>query len=390
MKRTALITIHSVPNYGSVLQTYATLRVMADAGMECDVIDYRYPNEWHYSHGQPREPFLQRLKSTLAAPLLEAVGIHSQHILKRRLDRFRRTHFRFTRPFANLSELEQADWSRYQAVIAGSDQIWNPKFLLGDKAFMLSFVPDDVRKVSLASSFACSEIPGRMVDAYRECLSRFDAITVREDNGLDIISRQLGLEIKPRRVLDPTLLLDAPKWDAMCSAGIDSLPLEPYIVLYGLNYAFETRPYIYEALNEMKNRMGVKRVVALSEWPDPSAPSGLVVDNYRDVHVECFVALMRNARGVVTSSFHGTAFALNFGRPLISIVPQGSNDDRQSSLLRLAGAPEIITPVGTPLSQIVHEYDTGQVASELDRIRKEDISTILKNIDPQWNLSSDK
>ena len=140
----------------------------------------------------------------------------------------------------------------------------------------------------------------------------------------------------------------------------------------------------------MKNRMGVKRVVALSEWPDPSAPSGLVVDNYRDVHVECFVALMRNARGVVTSSFHGTAFALNFGRPLISIVPQGSNDDRQSSLLRLAGAPEIITPVGTPLSQIVHEYDTGQVASELDRIRKEDISTILNNIDPQWNLSSDK
>lgn len=199
--------------------------------------------------------------------LARGCRIHSQHILKRRLDRFRRTHFRFTRPFANLSELEQADWSRYQAVIAGSDQIWNPKFLLGDKAFMLSFVPDDVRKVSLASSFACSEIPGRMVDAYRECLSRFDAITVREDNGLDIISRQLGLEIKPRRVLDPTLLLDAPKWDAMCSAGIDSLPQEPYIVLYGLNYAFETRPYIYEALNEMKNRMGVKRVVALSEWP---------------------------------------------------------------------------------------------------------------------------
>ena len=103
--------------------------------------------------------------------------------------------------------------------------------------------------------------------------------------------------------------------------------------------------------------------------------------------VERFVALMRNARGVVTSSFHGTAFALNFGRPLISVVPSGTSDDRQSSLLRLVGAESVIAPVGTPLSALSHVYDAESVSETLSRLRERDLSLIIKNIDPSWNRS---
>lgn len=387
MKRVALITIHSVPNYGSVLQTYATIRAIEKNGMECELIDYRYPNEWHHAHGQPRESLTQRIKYAVAAPVLELAGIHSQQVLRRRIDRFKRRNFRFTRTFANLGELEQADWSGYQAVIAGSDQIWNPRFLHGDKAFMLSFVPDGIRKVSFASSFACSAIPPELSGRFGRYLSRFDAITVREENALQIVGVQLGLHVVPSRVLDPTLLLSSDEWNTMCAAEMDHIPHEPYIVLYGLNYAFEARPFIYGAVEEMKRRLGVHKVVALAGWPDSAAPASLDARNCRDVPVERFVALMRNACGVVTSSFHGTAFALNFGRPLISVVPSGTSDDRQSSLLRLVGAESVIAPVGTPLSALSHVYDAESVAETLSRLRERDLNLIIKNIDPSWNRS---
>ena len=54
MKKIALITIYPVPNYGSVLQAYATQIMLEEHNIECDVINYRYPNEWHFANGMRR------------------------------------------------------------------------------------------------------------------------------------------------------------------------------------------------------------------------------------------------------------------------------------------------------------------------------------------------
>lgn len=51
MKKVALMTIYQVPNFGSILQTYATQLLLTKLGYECKVINYKYPNEWHYRHG---------------------------------------------------------------------------------------------------------------------------------------------------------------------------------------------------------------------------------------------------------------------------------------------------------------------------------------------------
>lgn len=391
MKRTALITLHSLPNYGSVLQAYATARVLERGGFGCDIIDYTYPNEWHYRHGQPRPAWWRPLYSRVAGPLLRGLGITSQHAFSSRLRDFRGDYLKETRAFGSLEALERHDWSGYQAVIAGSDQLWSPRFIKGDKAFMLSFVPDGVRKVSVASSFGVKDIPPGLTEHYRRWLGRFDAITVREENGLRIVRDTLGVDVATSQVLDPTLLLGPDEWDDLALKVMPRVPMEPYIVLYGLYYAFESRPTIFHALAEMQKRLGVKKVVSLSGYPDPECPYPLKVDNRRDVRPEEFVALLKGAAGVVTSSFHGTAFALNFGRPLISVTPADrTDDDRQSSLLRAAGAPEVITPAGTPAGKMVHLYDTAGVSATLGKMRQDNISTILTNIDPSWNRFSSR
>ena len=76
--------------------------------------------------------------------------------------------------------MEQADWSKYDLMVTGSDQVWNAKYIYGDSVYMLSFVPDDVRKISIASSFAMSNLPDMYVSKYRKWLDRYDALSVRE------------------------------------------------------------------------------------------------------------------------------------------------------------------------------------------------------------------
>lgn len=51
-----------------------------------------------------------------------------------------------------------------------------------------------------------------------------------------------------------------------------------------------------------------------------------------------FLNLVENAGFVVTTSFHGTAFAINFRKPFYSVVhPDTGRDDRMASLLRRVG-----------------------------------------------------
>ena len=86
-----------------------------------------------------------------------------------------------------------------------------------------------------------------------------------------------------------------------------------------------------------------------------------------------FIDLFANADLVITSSFHGTAFAINFGVPLISIVPNDIGDDRQSSLLKKIGADNSIVRIGTDINSINPTYSKPIV---LDSLQNERIKTL--------------
>lgn len=59
---------------------------------------------------------------------------------------------------------------------------------------------------------------------------------------------------------------------------------------------------------------------------------------YNDCTPEEFLNLFMNASFVVTSSFHGTAFAINFGIPFISITDDTfSVDNRQANVVSQVG-----------------------------------------------------
>lgn len=377
MRKVALITIYSITNYGSVLQAYASQRVFERAGIGCEIIDYQYPNAWHYAHGYPRLPLGKQLAIAVATPLLRVFGVPSHHVCLSKLREFRKKHFKFTGPFQDLEALESADWSGYCAVVAGSDQIWNPRFLHGDKAFLLSFVPDGIARLSFASSFASKKIPADMEEHFKRYLSRFDAITVREPNGERIVKEQLGLDNPVETVLDPTLLLSAEEWLETAAPAMGRVPEKPFILLYTLYYAFEPRPYIYEVAREIQKRTGA---MIISLGGDADWPSDMKVENRRNASVEEFIALFSKAACVVTSSFHGTAFAVNFGRPLVAVVPEGGADDRQRSLLKALDIEHAAVVKGTPTEKIQPEYDAACAIKKLEELRSRSTNLILSRI----------
>lgn len=368
--KVGLITIYHVPNFGSVLQTYATQEVLRKLGYDCVVLQYEYPNEWHYAQ--------RRVRPSLKSRIGLLLGLKSAHRKANKLEKFRRKFFNFSRPYANLDAMKTEDWSGYNAVAVGSDQVWNARFTLADSAFMLSFVPDNVKKISIASSFASKSLPVDVRNKYRKYLSRFDALSVREQNGVGIVRNELGINTNLTVVLDPTLLLSREEWLSLIPRS-KFVKKRKYILLYMLTYAFEPRPYIFDVLKYMSEKYDYD-ILALEGYTPAEQANGVVMQDKTDSSIPEFIDLFANADMVVTSSFHGTAFAVNFGIPLISIIPNDKGDDRQSSLLRQVGLEKSIVPIGTDLSTIMPECNKECIEKGLSAIRNKCLDWIKDGI----------
>lgn len=369
-KKIGLITIWHVPNFGSVLQTYATQEIIKKLGFECFLLNYKYPNHWHYSQG--RKP--KSLRSVIGYIL----GLGPYHRKSKKLNKFKNRFFNFSRSFASLDEMISYDWSDYRTIAVGSDQVWNYRYTFADSAFMLSFLPEDIRRISIASSFASKSLPLELRPKYKKYLSLFDAISVREQNGLSIVNDELGLKHNAAIILDPTLLLSRDEWMSLIPRS-KFVKKRRYILLYMLTYAFEPRPYIFDVLKYMSEKYDYD-IVALEGYTRSENAKGVTMIDKTDSDISEFIDLFANADMVVTSSFHGTAFAVNFGIPLISIVPNEKGDDRQSSFLEQIRLHQCITPIGKDLSVIIPQYDVNQADILLIKLRNASFNWITDNM----------
>ena len=367
--KVGLITIYHVPNYGSVLQTYATQELLRNLGHDVKVIQYNYFNDRYYKEMGRRPSFRERFYSlkTLLMPKCKAA------VLKR----FRKQFLDFTSPFDNQTALEKYDWSGYDAFVVGSDQVWNTKYLLGDPCFLLQFAPSDKRRFSLSSSFATKTIANKYTPLFKNELNKFKALSVRENNGIAIIHNQLKIDKPVKVTLDPTLLLSKEQWIEKFPFGTKRK--KPYILYYMWAYAFEPRPYIYEVVKHFSNKMKCE-VVALEGIRDSKDCKDIDFIDADNSTIPEFLSLFANASLVVTSSFHGTAFALNFGVPLVSVVPDNVGDDRQTSLLKACGAENCIAKIDSEIETIQPQYDITVVKDKLENLRQDSINWIKSNI----------
>ena len=361
-------------NYGSALQTYATQYIIENLGYECQIIDYRYPNDYHEQHGYTGGLNSISLKRRIAkklglSPFLRKIN---------KFEKFWYKHLNLTREYINPDDI-RASPPIYDVYMTGSDQVWNPRYILGDTVFLMDFVPEGKRIVSYASSFGTNFIEECDKLVYQKYLTRYKNISVREKNGATIVKELLGKEV--RICIDPSLLLSPKDWAQI--ATTKRIVSKQYILVYILKYAlnqFSDFQGIIEEIEEIKKQNNMLIVCIGDNTDDIKADMC-----FNECSPNDFITLFRDASYVVTSSFHGTAFALNYGKPLSMIVNSNSKDDRIISLLDILNVKYNVRTIEDDNIQILSsQYNIDAEQYRLSELRNECIDYMNKIINPSY------
>ncbi len=304
-----ILTFHFSDNYGAALQAYALRRWLTEHGHRAHFIDYRPA---HIEHGGrlslPTSP--EKLKANLKVVYLALSSFLHQHFGNRdQRDKFAHFRERFldvasdAAPTDNGASLAAAQ--AFDLIVAGSDQIWSPSQHFGfDPNYFLAFADAfRARKISYAASFGRDRVSSSEAEQLPRLLHHFDAISVREASGVTLVEQATGQ--RPANVPDPTLLHD--NYTELTDRA-PIAPDEPYVFCYGLrspDNIRQTAELVSRQLNcrilSPHNPHRRWAEIGTTVYPDPGE----------------WVGLVKNARFVVTNSFHGTVFALLFRKPFI-------------------------------------------------------------------------
>lgn len=319
--------MHKVVNFGSALQACALLKKVRDLGYEAELIDYKYPNAVHKAgQNKYKEAFKQVIHFLLSA----IVGFPTIRQVNR-YKRFWQDNFYLSlRRYVSPQELQDAP-PIYDVYMTGSDQVWNANFTKKDESFLLSFAPNTVKRVSYASSFALNTIPKQYEELFKKNLPNYSFISVREESGV-FLANKYG-KVKAEWVCDPTLLLTKEEWKEIAKGG-KAYTKQPYILVFLLAYSFDPFPEVDFIVNKVQKELGLHVIYLDAGKRDYFKPNSHVI---KDAGPKEFINLFLNADFIITSSFHGTAFSINFRKPFFSIIEKDNPDSRIGSLLRRVG-----------------------------------------------------
>ena len=254
----------------------------------------------------------------------------------------------------------------YDCIVCGSDQIWN---LSQDDApaanpvFFLNF-PKKQRRVSYAASFGkwVKEAP-QNEDVFLPWLKQFDALSVRETSGVKYV-KSLGLDCT--LCLDPTVLLDAEDYNAICA---ERLIHEKYVLLFSW--------LCTDDVVQAAKKVGKELHLPVYNIIPPPRAMFKGVKRKLDIGPREFLSMTKNAEFVVTNSFHGTAFSTTFEKPYVSIVT-GKPDLRMESLLKQLGLENHLVTSDKIDVKEMYKTDYELVRSKKAALRKDSLE-YLKN-----------
>ncbi len=299
-KRIRLITFHTPKNYGAVLQAYSLMTFLMNYSDDVKLIDFNTP------HLRALYPLNKKPASAKAIPfyLLNRLYTGKKKRKYEKFDRFVTQNLELTKRYESLDDL-RADPPDADCYVTGSDQVFNPNRIAEEReAFFLNFGGDEIKRIAYAASFGTKTIPEEKKAATAAGLSRFQAISVREESGVAIVESLTDKNAV--ETLDPVFLEDKAFW----SGAAEPRPMgsEPYLLYYRLMGGKESD----EAARLAAKKHNLRLVVVTDGFMKWHADTVL-----RDVGPLELLDLYKNAGYVVTDSFHGVAFSLIFEKQFL-------------------------------------------------------------------------
>lgn len=302
MKKVGLITLYGNSNFGNKLQNYAIQKKVESFNM--DVFTIRNYN----SNCDKFKYVLNRMRYCFK--FLCPHKLYRNQNFKT----FEKQYLKNTSKIYFSNENNNSLNNQFDLFIVGSDQVWNPSFGLNGNFRMLDFTN---KKISFSASFGVDSIPQKDEELFKKKIGSFQAISVREISGKDIIKRidkNLDVEV----LVDPTMLLSTDEWNMVLKKPKHNIP-KKYILNYFLG---ELSPSRKKAIEDVAKKNGCEIINILD-----------VNDVFYDSGPSEFIYLEKNAFLICTDSFHSCVFAFLYDRPFVIFSRENKNWESMNSRL---------------------------------------------------------
>lgn len=326
-----LCIVHKNHNYGSMLQSFATIVKLEELGVDYEIIDYSHPRTLQFYAGAAsrlaNRDFLYskaRLIRKKAGRKLHADYAANEAVRGEKFEQFKREKFlKYSEPINDFDRLREYA-EKFTDVMVGSDQLWLPSGN-GTNFYNLMFAPRTCNRIAYAASFGVSKIPAHQRKETAEYLRRIRYISLREESGQRIVKELTGRTVPV--IPDPTMALTKEQWDERIPDR--AVAQGDYIFCYFLG----SNPSHREEAGMLAKMLGLKTVVLrhLDEYIAPDEKFG--DEALYDVGPEEFINLIRHAKFVCTDSFHGSVFSILFHKQFISFNRYGDGTNSRNSRL---------------------------------------------------------
>ncbi len=354
-------------NYGGILQNWALQQVLKQMGHVPVTINIPYPHirekcdlvrtSWR---------LLKRLKGDKSIIFINADK--QQNFLNTPCKNLRQ----FVEDNINVLNLPcKVDCSfcnqhpEMKAFIVGSDQVWRKAFSPYLPNYFLDFTDGfDVRRVAYGVSFGRKEMDVNQDEMpfYSELASRFDAISVREDDGKEICKKQLSSNAS--LVIDPTLLIDSSDYLDL----IGDVESHDKSSKYAAVYVLDRNKHKENDINIFCNKNGL--IPKYIGYPSSKGFQS----------VESWLNEMANSQYVITDSYHGTIFSILFKKPFTSICNPSRGASRFITLLTTLGLEKRLINEGEKIIPISERINFIEVSEIVSSRRKESIAFLKKSL----------
>lgn len=359
MNKVGILTFHGAHNYGSVLQSYASVMTLRKLGYEPEIINLRNQAQLDaYRIFHPGEGLVRVAFKLLIYPQLKSRFYKFEHFINHTLPIS-------AKEYRSGEELD-IDNLDYDIYYTGSDQVWNPACQDFESAYYLDFVNHRRTTVAYAPSMGKAKFDVDDEQRIQGLIEYVDHLSCREQSGADLIARLSGRAVT--QVCDPVLLPMCKEWSDFAQTPRHR---KPYILAYFLNNNHGDRSQI-DALR----RLTGYDVVILNEYIRDLFKRGVKMK--LDATPQEFLGLIRDAAIVYTNSFHATAFSVIFHKNFYTAAAKNANvhnnnDSRKLDFLASLGLEHRIVKNGTDIES-VESIDYSEADKKLAAIRDKSLN----------------
>ena len=361
-----ILTMYYRRNYGGILQSYAMMKVLQGLGHQVEVIDFRY--ESHQTQNLLTR-IISKLKRILKAEAKKKTTVLVRQLPQEHIEAFNK----FKAQYMTYSDVATNDTigliaPRYDAVVVGSDQVWNN---VSDATlfYFIGWTPEyDGLRIAYAPCSIYPDVPQYNRQRLGALLNKFNAVAVRDETTADMVQSVTG--IRPQVVLDPSCLYDYSEFVQ------DALIEGDYIFAYILGS--EIACGHHEVIRRIKEKYGNMKVVA-AIIPNVSLEVEKFADDIRyNASPSEWVNFVAHSKFVYTDSFHGCMFAMKYHKQYLAYY---KDSRRVSRLMDIKVTYDIdnIIPSGSDI--ILHEIDYEKVDRLFSEKRKESMLFIRQSLE---------